>query len=66
MEQGGEKMIGIYKLLISILIIIIATVCRELVVKHVLGAFSTEESDFHYKLLLCILLAAWIVREGLW
>ena len=66
MEQGGEKMIGIYKLLISILIIIIAMIFRELIVKYVNGAYSSEESDFHFKLCLCILLAAWIVREGLW
>ena len=65
MEQGGEKMIGIYKLLISILIIVVAVFLRSILIEH-LGGFSSEESDFHYKLCLCILLAAWIVREGLW
>ena len=66
MEQGGEKMIGIYKLLISILIIIVVMFLRALFIEKVIGWFSSSESDFHFKLCLCILLAAWIVREGLW
>ena len=65
MEQGGEKMIGIYKLLISILIIIVVMFLRAILIEH-LDNYSTEEVDFHFKLCLCILLAAWIVREGLW
>lgn len=59
-------MIGIYKLLISILIIIVVMFLRTLFIEKVIGWFSPPESDFHFKLCLCILLAAWIVREGLW
>jgi len=59
-------MIGVYKLLISVAVIIVIMFIREMLISNVLGAHSSEEADYHFKVCMCILLAAWIIREGMW
>ena len=56
-------MTGVIKILIALAFLGAMNVIRY-IVNDCLR--TSEEKTFHFNLCLCVLLAAWIIRDGLW
>lgn len=56
-------MTGVVKLILAFAFILVANVIRYIAN----GCLTTsEEKTFHFNICICIILGAWIIREGLW
>lgn len=56
---------GILKVLIALIIVYVLNRLREFVYEKITGLSTTSESDRWFKITVAILMAAWIVRDGL-
>ena len=53
-------MTGLVKVLLAVAVIGISNIVRWIIGR------PSQEQDFHFNLCLCIILGAWIIREGMW
>ena len=56
---------GIIKVLIAIILVYVIDLIRFLFYESILHATSSTKSDFNFRLVNAILLAAWVVKDGL-
>lgn len=59
-------MIGLVKVAIAVVIYAVCRVLRWLYEALFKSWYFTSEEDHNFNICVCILLAAWIVKDGIW